>query len=120
MWTLDGNVLSRSTYQRGNVDEALESSAHQVHEVFQTQRVEHAYLEPESTLAVPQPGGTLQVYSGGQGIWDDRNQIASVLGVPENAVRVEARLERRSVRRQGRHVEPGANRARRVSPAKSR
>ena len=89
VWTLDGNVLSRSSYVRGNVDEALASSAHQVHETFQTQRVEHAYLEPESTLAVSQPGGTLQVYSGGQGIWDDRNQIASVLGVPQNAVRVE-------------------------------
>lgn len=89
VWTLDGNVLSRSSYQRGDVAAALASSTHQVHEVFQTQRVEHAYLEPESTLAVPQAGGTLQVYSGGQGIWDDRNQIASVLGVPENAVRVE-------------------------------
>ena len=89
VWTLDGNVLSRSSYVRGNVDDALASSAHQVHEIFQTQRVEHAYLEPESTLAVSQPGGTLQVYSGGQGIWDDRNQIASVLGVPQNAVRVE-------------------------------
>ena len=89
VWTLDGNMLSRSSYLRGNVDDALASSAHKVHEVFQTQRVEHAYLEPESTLAVSQPGGTLQVYSGGQGIWDDRNQIASVLGVPQTAVRVE-------------------------------
>ena len=89
VWTLDGNVLSRSTYQRGDVEEALASSAHVVHETFQTQRIEHAFLEPESTLAIAAPGGVLQVYSGGQGIWDDRNQIASVLGVPQNAVRVE-------------------------------
>ena len=89
VWTLDGNVLSRSSYRRGDVERALAGSAHAVHEVFQTQRVEHAYLEPESTLAVPQPGGALQVYSGGQGIWDDRNQIASVLGVLQTAVRVE-------------------------------
>ena len=26
-----------------------------VHEVFQTQRIEHAFLEPEATLAVPDP-----------------------------------------------------------------
>ena len=39
--------------QRGDVDEALAASAHTVHEVFRTQRVEHAFLEPESTLAVP-------------------------------------------------------------------
>ena len=29
------------------------ASAHTVHEVFQTQRIEHAFLEPESSLAVP-------------------------------------------------------------------
>jgi xanthine dehydrogenase molybdenum-binding subunit len=29
------------------------------------------------------------VYSGGQGVWDDRNQIASMLGVPESHVQVE-------------------------------
>ena len=89
VWTLDGNVLSRSTYQRGDVEEALKNSAHVVHETFQTQRIEHAFLEPESTLAVAAPDSVVQVYSGGQGIWDDRNQIASVLGVPQNAVRVE-------------------------------
>jgi len=89
VWTLEGNVLSRSTYRRGDVETALESSAHRVHEVFQTQRVEHAFLEPESTLAVPSKDGRLEVYSGGQGIWDDRNQIASVLGVDPSSVLVE-------------------------------
>jgi xanthine dehydrogenase molybdenum-binding subunit len=89
VWQLDGNVLSRSAYQRGDVATALAASAHRVHEVFQTQRVEHAFLEPESTLAVPQDDGTLKVYSGGQGTWDDRNQIASVLGIPEAQIVVE-------------------------------
>ncbi len=89
VWGLEGNVLSRSTYARGDVDDALAQSAHVVHEVFQTQRVEHAYLEPESTLAVPNEDGTLHVYSGGQGIWDDRNQIARVLGETPDAVTVE-------------------------------
>jgi len=89
VWELDGNVLSRSVYQRGDVDAALAASAHTVHEVFQTQRIEHAFLEPESTLAAPRPDGTLHVWSGGQGVWDDRNQIASMLGVPTDRVVVE-------------------------------
>ncbi len=88
VWELDGNVLSRSTYSRGDVDEALRNSAHIVHETFHTQRVEHAFLEPESTLAVPEKA-RLMVYSGGQGVWDDRNQIASVLGIPPEDVTVE-------------------------------
>jgi aldehyde oxidoreductase len=90
VWGTDGNVLSRSAYGRGDVDQALAASAHVVTEVFQTQRIEHAFLEPESTLAVPDAAtGTLHVYSGGQGIWDDRNQIASVLGVERDRVTVE-------------------------------
>ncbi|MHB8457326.1 MAG: molybdopterin cofactor-binding domain-containing protein, partial [Acidimicrobiales bacterium] len=86
---LSGNVLSRSTYRRGDVEAALARSHHRLHEVFQTQRVEHAFLEPEATLAVPLPGGGLHVYSGGQGVWDDRNQIASVLGMDPCEVVVE-------------------------------
>ena len=89
VWGLDGNVLSVSRYARGDVDEALAGSTHIVNETFQTQRIEHAYLEPESTLVVPRPDGALYVYSGGQGVWDDRNQIASVLGIDSAMVTVE-------------------------------
>ena len=89
VWGLDGNVLSRSAYRRGDVEAAFAAAAHVVREVFQTQRVEHAYLEPESTLAVPTEAGGLHVYSGGQGVWDDRDQIASVLGVDPSVVHVE-------------------------------
>ncbi len=89
VWQLDGNVLSKSVYRRGDVDAALEESAYVVNETFQTQRIEHAFLEPESTLAVPTDDGRLHVYSGGQGVWDDRNQIASVLAVDRDRVTVE-------------------------------
>lgn len=89
VWDIEGNVLSRSAYRRGDVDAALASSAHTIHEVFRTQRVEHAFLEPESTLAVPIEGGGLHVYSGGQGVWDDRNQIASILDLDPSEIIVE-------------------------------
>jgi selenium-dependent xanthine dehydrogenase len=92
VWGTDDNVLSRSVYARGDVDGALGASAHTVHEVFQTQRIEHAFLEPESTLAVPSGSGdgrTLHVYSGGQGVWDDRDDICRVLAVPTERVTVE-------------------------------
>ncbi len=89
VWGLDGNVLSRSAYQRGDAEAALARSAYRVAEVFQTQRIEHAFLEPEATLAVPTADGGLHVYSGGQGVWDDRDQVASVLGVDPSRVTVE-------------------------------
>jgi xanthine dehydrogenase molybdenum-binding subunit len=89
VWSLPGNVLSRSTYRRGDVDDAFAKSAHVVSEVFQTQRVEHAFLEPEATLVVPEPDGRLRLYSGGQGVWDDRDQTASVLGIDPQAITAE-------------------------------
>ena len=90
VWGTDSNVLSRSEYSRGDADAALAASAHVVHETFQTQRIEHAFLEPESTLAVPDTtNGTMHVYSGGQGVWDDRDQICAILDVPTDRVTVE-------------------------------
>ena len=89
VWGLDGNVLSRSAYARGDADAALAGSTHVVSEVFETQRVEQAFLEPESTLAVPREDGGLHVYSGGQGVWDDRNQICAVLDLPTDKVSVQ-------------------------------
>jgi xanthine dehydrogenase molybdenum-binding subunit len=92
VWGTDDNVLSRSAYTRGDVAAALAASAHTVHEVFQTQRIDHAFLEPESTLAVPSGEGEdrrLHVYSGGQGVWDDRDDICRVLDVGTDRVVVE-------------------------------
>ncbi len=91
VWKTNDNVLSVSTYARGDVDTALVASAHTVHEVFHTQRIEHAFLEPESTLAVPAGSDGvrhLQVYSGGQGVWDDRNDIARMLAIGNDEVTV--------------------------------
>jgi selenium-dependent xanthine dehydrogenase len=51
-----------------------------------TQRIEHLFLEPEAALAVPLPDGRLHLYTQGQGIFDDRRQVASVLGEPEEKV----------------------------------
>jgi selenium-dependent xanthine dehydrogenase len=83
-----GNLLSTSVVKRGDVDAALAGSAHIVTETFRTQFIEHAFLEPESALAVPGPDGEIHVSSQGQGVWEDRRQIASFLGLPEQHVRV--------------------------------
>ena len=88
-----GNLLEQSVVRRGgDVEAALAASAHVARGTFTTQRVEHAFLEPESTLAVPTNEGddrTLHVYSGGQGVWDDRNDIAAILDVATDRITVE-------------------------------
>jgi len=90
VWKTENNVLSTSAYTRGDVDEGLRTSTHVVTETFTTQRIEHAFLEPESSLAVVDvERDSIHVYSGGQGIWDDRNDIARVLGISNDQVTVE-------------------------------
>ncbi len=84
----EGNLLSRSAILRGDVDKALAESAHVVEDTYRTQTIEHLYLEPEACIAIPDDGG-LRVLSQGQGVFDDRRQIASVLGWAEPRVRVE-------------------------------
>ncbi|MBE0529755.1 MAG: selenium-dependent xanthine dehydrogenase [Rhodospirillales bacterium] len=83
------NQLSDTHIDRGDVDAALAASAHIVSGTWQTQRIEHLFLETETALAVPLPDGRLHLYSQGQGIFDDRQQVASVLGEPEEKLFVE-------------------------------
>jgi selenium-dependent xanthine dehydrogenase len=77
------NVLSTTRIERGDVDAALAASAHVVTGTWATQRIEHLFLEPEAALAVPLPDGRLHLYTQGQGIFDDRRQVAAFLGMAE-------------------------------------
>ncbi|MFO0838013.1 MAG: selenium-dependent xanthine dehydrogenase [Phycisphaerae bacterium] len=83
-----GNLLSRSALLRGAPDAGLANSRHVIEHTWQTQCIEHLFLEPEACIAAPQAGG-LRVLSQGQGIFDDRRQIARMLGWPEERVYVE-------------------------------
>jgi len=83
------NVLSVTRVARGDTRAALEASAHVVSGTWTTQRIEHLYLEPESALAEPVSEGKLRLYSQGQGIFDDRRQVAGVLGIDKDELEVE-------------------------------
>jgi selenium-dependent xanthine dehydrogenase len=85
------NELSRSIIRRGDgdVDAALAVSAHVVTGTWKTQRIEHLFLEPECAVAEPLPDGRLALFTQGQGVFDDRRQVASFLGVPEESIYVE-------------------------------
>ncbi|MCP3902539.1 MAG: selenium-dependent xanthine dehydrogenase [Planctomycetes bacterium] len=83
-----GNCLSTTIVRRGDVDDAFSECAHVTEATYETQRIEHAFLEPEAALAVPSDNG-LHVYSQGQGVYEDRRQIALLLGLDEASVNVE-------------------------------
>jgi len=74
-------------YRGGNADEILAGSDFVAKGIFQTQRIEHAFLETEGAVAMPLKDG-IHLYSNGQGIYVDRKQVASLLNLPEGKVRV--------------------------------
>ncbi len=121
----DGNLLSRTAFTRGDMESAHAATAYTATGVFQTQRIEHGYMEPECAIAEPVrqddprlsaleetaadleekdfdqvfAGGTtdeepaavqpvIHVFSQSQGVYDDQIQIAKLLGLPLEAVRV--------------------------------
>ena len=111
-----GNLLSRSQLSRGDVEAAFARSAHVVEGTWQTQRIEHLYLEPEACIAIPvkwraghaehwqnllaEMGESdpadwaeeevgLHILTQGQGVFDDRRQCCSVLGWDQARMHVE-------------------------------
>ena len=83
------NLLSHSVLRRGDAVAALAASAHRVSGTWKTQRIEHLFLEPECAFAVPLGEGRLHLYTQGQGVFDDRRQVAALFGIPETDVFVE-------------------------------
>ncbi len=82
-----GNVLSTTIIKRGDAEAALENSDYLVSGMFQTQPIEHGYMEPESCISRPWDDG-VEVFSQGQGVYEDQKQIAKVLNLPLEKVKV--------------------------------
>jgi xanthine dehydrogenase molybdenum-binding subunit len=82
-----GNILSQTVTGRGNMAEARDASAFVAQGIFETQMIEHGFMEPECAIAYPVQTG-VEILSQSQGIYEDRVQIAKILGWPLEQVRV--------------------------------
>ncbi|EPY6471180.1 selenium-dependent xanthine dehydrogenase [Clostridium sporogenes] len=81
-----GNILTVEKVNRGDVDEAIANSKYVVTNHYSTPFTEHAFLEPESALAMPDEDGVI-IYTGSQGIYDEQREISELLGLPKEKVR---------------------------------
>ena len=82
------NLLETCRVYRGGIaDEILAGSDFVAKGIYQTQRIEHAFLETEGAVAMPFEDG-VHLYSNGQGIYEDRKQVAVILDLPVEKVRV--------------------------------
>ncbi len=82
------NNFNTSQFVVGAVDKAFNQAEYVVKGNFETQRIEHGFLEKEAAIARPDANGGLELFSQSQGIYEDRRQVAMILGIPEDKVRV--------------------------------
>lgn len=87
----ESNLMAKRQVKRGHTDEALAKSAHVYHQVYHTPYTEHAFLEPECSVALPDGDGVM-VYSSDQSVYDTQHEIAPMLGLPFEMVKVENKL----------------------------
>lgn len=87
-----GNILTHEILNRGNVEEALANAAHVVTNDYYTPQTDHAFMEPECAVAIPQEGDGLLLYTGDQSVYDDLHEISRMLQIPEEKIQVHAML----------------------------
>ena len=81
------NVLVRGRVVSGDVEKALAESDVVVEGEYETGFVEHAYIEPEAGFA-RRVGDTIEVQACTQSPYMDRDDIAKILGIPAEKVRI--------------------------------
>lgn len=82
-----GNVVKHIPIRKGDVEAGFAEADLVIEESYQTQQVEHAYLEPEAGLAYVDHDDVVTVISPSQNITHHRHMLAKILALPINKVR---------------------------------
>ncbi|MER6107833.1 xanthine dehydrogenase subunit D [Streptomyces hirsutus] len=82
------NIVHRQPIVRGDVARARERADVVVEGEYTFGMQDQAFLGPESGLAVPEEDGGVHLYIATQWLHSDRRQMAPVLGLPEDKVRM--------------------------------
>jgi len=83
-----GNLLKKIKVGKGDLDAGFAASDVIVEHTFHTPFMEHMFMEPECSIAVPREDGGMDVYAGTQIPYEDRRQVAEALGLAPEQVRI--------------------------------
>lgn len=83
----NGNLCQERHVFRGNTKEALEKCKYVVTQEYKTPFTEHAFLEPECSIAHPYKDG-VKVYSSDQSVYDTRKELLIMFGWQDTPDRV--------------------------------
>ena len=82
------NVTQQAKLARGDVAKAFAESALVLEKTYRVPMVHQGYLEPHAVLAQWDSNGQLTLYSSTQGSFNTRSEVADVLHVEENRIKV--------------------------------
>jgi xanthine dehydrogenase molybdenum-binding subunit len=92
----DGNLLKHIKVRHGDLEQGFAEADVIIERTYRTPTTEHAFLEPECAIGIPagydEAHQKLTIYVGSQIPYQDRNQIARVLAMPEETIRVRGTL----------------------------
>jgi aldehyde oxidoreductase len=83
----ENNVLVRGRVVRGDVEKAMTEADVVLEDEYETGFIEHAYIEPEAGFA-RRVGDTIEIQACTQAPYMDRADIAQILGIPPEHVRI--------------------------------
>lgn len=89
---VDGNLLKHIKVNKGDINLGFEQADVIFEETFFTPTYEHAFMEPECSLAQVNEDGRIEIFVGSQIPYADREQVAAALGIPQKEVRVRGPL----------------------------
>jgi CO/xanthine dehydrogenase Mo-binding subunit/aerobic-type carbon monoxide dehydrogenase small subunit (CoxS/CutS family) len=84
----EGNLCDRHILRNGDPTPVLAECPIILDEVYTFPHQEHAYIETEGVLAIPEPDGGVTLYANNQSPFINRDTAAAVLGLPADLVRV--------------------------------
>jgi selenium-dependent xanthine dehydrogenase len=87
-----GNILTTENLVFGNADKYIKSSKYVVTNKYSTPFTEHAFLETETAVAVPDGKDGIIIYCADQGIYQTRKECAEALGIDQSKVRVISKI----------------------------
>jgi CO/xanthine dehydrogenase Mo-binding subunit len=83
------NIVNTHVVRRGNVDDGFKQADFVIENKFQTQTIEHAYMETEAAVCVPRStDGVIEVYGSMQHPFSTRRFVAACLGVALSEIEV--------------------------------
>ena len=82
------NISQQARLQRGDPAKGFAQSDHILEKTYRVPMVHQGYLEPHAVLAEWDRNGLLTLWASTQGSFNTRSEVADVLGIPENRIRV--------------------------------